>query len=614
MRASGSTERGGGSLSRPVYRRPRAGLCHCALLAGLLLALPSFAEDLAPAFRLPIAGRALAGPVIDAHSGPDAAWILSEDHSLYLLSSAGTLLSRIPLPLDPRPFLAVDPAGRAIVLFDESWLAAYTRAGREAWRTRLDALPALADGAVLPRIAFGSDERIFIAAGPRLACYSQAGRRLWAVDLPAALAAGPAIDGAGRPVVGLADGSIVIFSPYGEAAARATTGSVYALGAFVRAPAGGAGGQGGGGATAPQSLVAPGLPLLAVGCADGRPGTLGSPSLLLLDSAGRAVATLALSGKAIGFASDGATLYALEAGGRLSGVASNGSLLWSADTGVTDGAISLYSDRLAVTGKGRAVSVSLRGSILKEASFTNSSSACALSPSGLLFSPGADWVLGAYHFEKSLGPPVEPRPPDYGGPAGLDQDSPLYDPALMEASRRIALLADFDAKLEAGAIGAEEARARALATAIALGSFEPNYPASQARFRTDPFSRARAAALLGRLGSPECVPFLARVFAEDGDSSVRAAACEAIAAIGRDPEGAAGAAFSAAASGVGGRLDGEAAAAVVEAIVALATRSGSSPGVDALRALLALSAPPNDPNVRNAAGKALSRIAGTLGP
>jgi len=122
-----------------------------------------------------------------------------------------------------------------------------------------------------------------------------------------------------------------------------------------------------------------------------------------------------------------------------------------------------------------------------------------------------------------------------------------------------------------------------------------------------------AVRLLGLMGSPERVSILLRVFREDADSAVRAAACRALAAIGRDPSGEAGAAFYDLASGVK-RLDAETAVALISAIESLVLSSGATPPVDAVRALLALSAAPNAPDVRNAAARALGRLAGNLGP
>jgi outer membrane protein assembly factor BamB len=62
--------------------------------------------------------------------------------------------------------------------------------------------------------------------------------------------------------------------------------------------------------------------------------------------------------------------------------------------------------------------------------------------------------------------------------------------------------------------------------------------------------RVRALQLLGIIGSRETIPFLTRIFTQDQDPVVRAAAAEAIGAIGMDPDGIALNAFSNAARSV----------------------------------------------------------------
>lgn len=639
MRASGSAKTrvaAAGALAVSTGPGPRA---RGSLVPALVLAMaalaggappPCAAAELEPSFRLPIAGRAAAGPVIDEGRKPEAAWILSEDRSLYLLSDAGALISHI-VPSDrPLSFLAVDPAGRALVILaptsGPAVLAAYTRLGRESWRASLESLgrlagadgsatgrpsggtgggsaagaAAMAGGDGLPGLAFGADERIFLAYVRRALCLSQAVRRLWALDLPADCVLPPALDGAGRLLLALSDGSLAAISPYGVVEALVDTGRLSALGAFARAPWRADAAAGAQAASAVEPLVAA--------------GTEGG-EVLLMDRRGGILSRLALpqgAGPALSFASDGKSLYVLTKAGKVSGIASTGSLLWSAEAGVRDGRLSLYPDRLVATGTGRAVSVSLWGNILKEAAFTNATGPCVLSPSGLLYSPGADWVLGAYRFEKVLGPRIEPLAPAYGDdPAAVRMVLDL-DPSAGDSRHRIDILERFEAELGSGSLGSDEGRAGALASGMALGLFEGSWPQQQAVLHSDPWSRAMAVRLLGLLGSPERVPLILRVFREDADPSVRSAACRALAAIGRDPTGEAGAAFYAAASGVK-RLDAETAVALISAIESLVL-SSSSPPVDAVRALLALSAAPNAPDVRNAAAKALGRLAGNLGP
>jgi hypothetical protein len=584
-----------------VPRTRAAAFALLAALAFLAMSGPSLAAaELEPSFRLPIAGRAAAGPVVAAGIKPEAAWILSEDQSLYLLSDSGALIAHINFPKRPLPFLAVDPAGRALVVLvpaggGPASLVAYSRLGQEVWQAQLDAFADPTSRQASPTIAFGADERVFIGMGKSLLCFAQNGRRLWSLDLPAAIVLGPSVDGAGRPILGLADGSLLVAGPMGGIEARASLGGLSALGPFARASW--RGGEG----------AAGDLPLLAAGLRDGR--------ILLLGRKAEVLATVEGAVPVSAFASDGASLYALRSDGRLSGLSRTGEAWWSAETRVQRGSLSLYADRLVATGQGRAVSISLWGSLFKEASFTNSTGPCVLSPTGMLYSPGADWVIGAYRFEKVLGPRIEPLPPPYGDDQALLDQYLLIDPTMGDTSGRAALLAELAAGIDSGSLGEDEGRVGALAGALALGGFEGSWPAHEARFRADPWARVQALRLLGRLGSPARISLLLKVFRDGAaDPLVRASACDAIAAIGRDPLGEAGAAFLEAATPGQPRLQPEVAMALVAAIEAISLRGGPPPGVEAVRALIALSAAPNSPDVRSAAGKALGRLAGTLGP
>lgn len=552
---------------------------------------------LEPSFRLPIAGKPAAPLLLDASLAPSAAWVLSEDHGLYLLSEDGRLLAKTALPLRPRDFLALDGAGRALVVLDSPegpLLSAWTRVGKEAFRVYLGGF--LPEESSVPSLALGSDDRLFLGAGSRVLCLAQNGQRLWSRDLSGAIAAGPVADGLGRAALGLADGTILVLSPYGETEISYSAGSqIQALSAFAS-----------GAWNAPLRDQGPGSPVLAASTQGGE--------VLVLDRRGRLAASQKPQGGARALASDGAVLYSLSPTGLLSAWSTGGSLLWQASTGVPSGRISVYAARLIVTGPGKAVSLDREGGVYREASFANAAGASVPASSGLLFSPGADWVLGAYPFEKALGPSLGTPLQAYGYAEDSLDEILLYDPALGDSGHRLALLARISASLDSGSLGAEEGRAGALAAAMARGDFDPSYPASEARFRLDPLPRVRAMEILGRLGSPESLPLLLGIFSKAQDPALRAAACDAIGAICRDPSGEVGSAFVRAIQTSRAGLDGQVASGIVAVIEALALRSGSPPGREALGALLALTQSPQRPDVKNAATRALSRIAGSFGP
>lgn len=584
------------ALARLAPRQVRALAIIGLALTAAFLAAQAPAGGLEPSFRLPIAGRPRAPLVLDSRQSPSVAWVLSEDHALYVLSEEGRLLSKTPLPLRPRAFLALDGAGRALVVLDSAqgpFLSAWTRVGKEAFRTSLADL-GLGESSV-PTLALGSDERLFLASASRLVCLAQNGQRLWTKDLPLPLAVGPVVDGLGRPCLGLEDGKILFFSPYGQVEASFDAKSpALALSAFVPGP------------WKSPSSQDEGQPVLAVATQGG--------DILLLDRKAGLIARPRPEAGVASLASDGSLLYSLSSQGLLSAWTGAGALLWKASTAVSSGGLGIYASRLLVTGPGRAVSLNRQGEILREAGFANAVGASVPTSSGLLFSPGADWILGAYPFEKSLGPRLGASLEAYGyGEADL-VDLLLYDPALGDSGHRLALLAELSARLDSGELGAEEGRGGALAAAVARGDFDPSYPSSEARFRAEPLPKVRALEVLGRLGSPENLALLVQVFSQAPDASLRSAACDAIGAIARDPQGLVGAAFARAIQLGRTGLDTQVALAMVDAMESLALRSGSPPGLETLRALLSLSQGNQKPDVKIAATRALSRIAGSLGP
>jgi hypothetical protein len=593
MRASGWT------------RRPGAGLLAFTLVSILAAVFiePAVAEagaEVEPAFRLPIGGKPLAGPLLDESMSPASIWILSEDSSLYLLSEQGKLLSRTALPGKAAPFLALDSGGRALLVIDGK-LSAWTRLGREAFRADLG----LAADEV-PLCAFGSDGRLFLAASGKLWCLSPSGRQLWSLELPGG-AGGLACDSHGRILVaspaggsgGPADGGLTVVSPRGGVEARLPeAGAVSALCAF------GAGSDGG-----PMAAVA------AAGRTDGAVLMLSGPG----GSAGRVTADCEITARVqaasdaiCDFATDGRILYALSVSGRVAAISPAVQLLWALDTGLKSGRLSLHAARLVVTGRGQAASLDLSGKLAAAASLRNSAAPSILSPSGLLFSPGEDWVLGAYYFEAGVGPALQPPLRPYADDSGAVDEELAYDPVITTSGGRLAFLAAMEERLDSGELGEEEGRAGAVAAAMVAGAFDKSFPAAEARFRADPLPKTRALHLLGRMGSPSRLGAIIKAFEDDPEPAVKAAACQAVAAIGLDPDGRALASFSRVAAAA--RLDEEAAFAVIAAVLELSLDSGSPPGLDSMRCLLSLSRRPYGQDVRNAAAKALGRLAGSLAP
>ena len=538
-----------------------------------------------PAFRLAAGGLALAGPLLDAGASPASVWLLSEDHSLYSLNEEGALVARISLAEGSStalfaPYLALDSFGRVLVSSNGTMLSAFTRMGARAWTAGL----AQVGGRAYPP-AFGSDGRTFAFSGRNLVCLNPSGLRLWSLALPAEPSCPPGVDGRGFPCVGLVDGSLLIASPYGALLQRLPLGSSPCL-LFPL-----------------KSSSSPGqrdAAVLAAGLEDGR---------VLLIAEGAVAASYKSVSKPLSLASDGQLLYGLDATGEAFALSLDAKPLWRAATGCLKGSLYLFSQRLVAAGQGRAVSLSLGGEVFRELRIPGSTGTIVISPAGLAFSSGADWILAAYRFEKALGPPRLPELLPYPPPADISRSVLLFDPQAADSSRQLIRLADIEKSLRSGTMGEGEREAAAYCSAVATRTLEFELSQAERRRRGNPLARARACYLLGALGSPDYREPLFRVLESDIDSAVRVAACDALAAIAVDSDGRSMTAFLAAASKP---IDDATAVTIVRAIEGMELRSGLGPNRDGLRSLVKLATAPYGQSVRDRAVEALGRISGAI--
>jgi hypothetical protein len=590
----------------------RAVLAAALCLSTFLVFSQTGISSLEPAFRLPAGGLPLAPPVLDASGSPALVWLLSEDHSLYGLTEAGSLIARIPLEGSFEgegytPFLAVDPFARVLLVSADRRLSAYTRMGALAWRT------GLGEGLAWPP-AFGSDGRSFVLSASSLVCLNPAGLRLWSLALPSPPSCPPGVDGRGYPCAGLADGRLLVATPYGQVLRILDLGSP--PGTLLGLPAARAAGQAASGAAAQPAA----RPLLAAGMRDGR---------ILLVGEGGILAVHASASQALGLAWDGKVLYSMDSGGEALALSAEAKPLWKASTGCVKGGLFLFGERLVVVGQGRAVSLSLDGEVFRELKLPGSLGSPLISPAGLAFSSGRDWILAAYRFERPLGPLVFPKPEPYPNPADLATGDDvgrdyvardyvardyvarvlLFDPLASDSSRQLKRLAEIEKSLRSGTIGADEPESAAFCAAVATGAFDRDLSPVERRRRGNPLARSRACYLLGDLGSPDYRVALFAVLGGDSDPAVRIAACEALASMSVDGDGLSMEAFLRVASRP---IDDATALAVASAIEAMELRSGSGPGEDGLRTLIKLTSAPYGQSVRDRALTALGRISGTI--
>jgi outer membrane protein assembly factor BamB len=216
----------------------------------------------------------------------------------------------------------------------------------------------------------------------------------------------------------------------------------------------------------------------------------------------------------------------------------------------------------------------------------------AFSDEGILYAGGSDWVLYAYQMEDRVKVPKQSRygpaaEGSYGGavprPSPWTEDPDRFDWAVIDGR-----LKTISAAIGNGQVGTEEQNYTAYLRELAGGASR----APENRSRLHPLvhvhHRAEAARLLSYIGSRETIPFLADLLSGDPDPLVKAAAAEAIGAIGADPEGAAMAVFASLVFPPSPGRDEQVMAAIAAATGALCRFSGpplSNSGVRLLTAL-----------------------------
>ncbi|PKL23664.1 MAG: hypothetical protein CVV47_12660 [Spirochaetae bacterium HGW-Spirochaetae-3] len=573
MRGSGST--------RP--RTAPRGIAFSGLaLSMLLAAAPCFGQDPPPdtmaeadtLFRFPVGGVVTAGPVIAA----GRAWLLSDSRTLYVLTVDGVAIGKRVLPDRRAPFIACDGYGRAVVSEGSAGIALVNKAGQEVWRADLGAAPASAP-------AFASDGRVFVAAGTSLLTFAPNGTRLWLDALPAAPSAPIVIGPGGGPAIGLADGSVCLYPPDGGVSATLALGS------------------------APVALAAS-SDRLAAALSDGRvvvyrPLGVESGADELPDAA-------RLGSRPIGLAycSDG--FYALGANGTLLAIDADGRERWRIDVPIGSGQALLeaFEDRVVVLTKAAVRSYGADGEIYRTLRLSNAVSMPAMAPSGAVFAGGADWILYAYRFERPLSAADAPSisPLDYEAISAVAREESYWSIAPYDDSIVMERLDYIENSIGSSTISGESRNSSLYLAAVALGMMEAPFgsgPAAAGPSPRGPLPRIAACGLLGRMGLPQAVPILVDVFERDPEPAVQAAAAQAVAKIGLDPEGRALGAFARATER---RLDSRTAAAVIDAIDGLYRASGALDERAGILALVRIFGGDYPRDLRSRAEKALLRV------
>jgi outer membrane protein assembly factor BamB len=573
-----------------------------ALLAILFLTLCPAArsQDMAPLWSRELGGSITGIPAAQAES----VVAVLDSGDLRAFSSGGKALWTYAAGGRLSPFVSRSPEGVCYVSRINGAFIAVNRSGRELWRVNPGA--SLSGPAVI-----GWDGRVFVPAGNRIFCYTGAGRLLWSRNLERAPGTGPALDKDGSLILALENGVLLRIDPFGNTLSMnlsAVPQSILSIGSagdgtcrFLVVHRNGnlelvdLGVEG-----SAISGWRPPLPGL-----DGRISlpSLPSPPLAAL-SRGKEAAVLLRDGRLVMlYAETGQILWTGESHAK-------GQATDARDPAAAEAAM-IFDERgiYALTRSG-ASGFTGDGRRLWNIRLDNSTSLPVFGDDGNLYSGAKNWTLYAYRLEER----VKTRKQSLYGPApaglygtGNPPPSPWaafpYRFGSAEIERRLETLGK---ALNAGTLGDREMAYTAdlmeMAGAASVPVVSPTQPLVQ------PGYRIRALRFLGLFGSRETIPFLVRVFKNDGEPLVKAAAAEAIGRIGADPDGIALSAFANSLFAPARVKDEQTLRAVAAATGSLCRFSGPPLSETGVRILTVLGAPEQPRAVRAQARQELRAL------
>ncbi|MDR1587712.1 MAG: PQQ-binding-like beta-propeller repeat protein [Treponema sp.] len=540
--------------------------------------------DAEPIWRQALGGAVTGLPTVQAQS----AVVVLDGGNIKAYSTGGRPLWNYAARGKLSPFVARSREGTSYISRTNGIFFAVNRAGREIWRLKL--------GSPLSgQVVCGWDGRIFVPTGKKISCYTASGHLLWERNFDEQIDISPALEQDGGIILSLEKGELLRISPFGTVRRIALSSPPQSLvslqGAgkilvlykngnaeFVDYAGMKTAEEQAEEATSPpvrpeQSLVV----------------RLPAPPLAAAGRGGRAAITL----------NDGRVTI-------ISG--QDGSLLWIGDShirvrgksgGAENEAAMIYDERgVYVLSKSGATGFTEDGRRLWFIMLENSAYIPAFDDDGVLYSGGTDWILYAYKLEdrarrrrQSLYGPAPEGVYGVGAPPPSSWADYYFRFDEAELNTRLDII---DRAIRSGAVGPNELEYAAYLMETAAGEYNrPN--ASQTQPPVQAAHRLRALRLLGIIGSRETIPYLAKVFSNDHEPLIRAAAAEAIGNIGCDPDGIALQAFMNAVVPPGAVRDEQVLMAVASAVGALCRFSGpplSNMGVRILNLLIGANQPP----------------------
>jgi len=451
-------------------------------------------------WRQAVGGAVIGRPTVQAQS----VVVALDGGSVKAYSASGRPLWAFSARGRISPQITRSREGTSYICRTNGIFIALSRIGKELWRTNIG-------GALSGPVVVGWDGRVFVPAAQKIFCYTASGNQLWVRELEAAVSAGPWLDHSGGILLALENASALRIDPYGAAV-------------ILKLP------------SVPRMLLSSGAQVMAL---------YRSGDVQLLDPSlpDAAPADLPrLPSPPVAAASRGNAIVAALANGQLVMLSPNGETRWTADTHVRvqqqRGAAIAESDIAVVYNERGIYALSASGASGfntdgKRRWFTtikNASGVPAFDDEGVLYSGGTDWILYAWKLEERAS---RQKPTLYGAAPQGAYGKGIYPPILpsihYDETQVRQRLQDIHREIKAGRVGENEREWLV---------YLMNVAASGERHGI--FSiplRVQALQILSLIGSGETMPWLARFFRMEEETLVKAAAADAIGAIGLDPNG-----------------------------------------------------------------------------
>lgn len=477
---------------------------------------PAVSAD--PVWEQELRGEVISFPFLQAES----AVIILKNGEVKSYSRQGNWLWTYKVGEEIAPYVSRAREGTTYVSSISGTVIAVNRVGRELWKLNIGA-------PVSSPVTVGWDGRLFILTGSRIYCRTASGFSLWVKDLGSPVLVKPVLNRRGGLAMVLENNELVLVSHVGRierfqlrekplhvVPLEITGGKdsyylFYASGALERIYR-----------NDDLSLSSESLPSLsqppaaAAGWKEHAAVTLRDGSIQLLSVPDAGVLWTGASHETRGERGDGSLgpysaamqfdergIYVLSAKGVTGFRTSDGRRLWM----------------LRITGAATIPS---------------------FSDEGYLYSGGTDRILHTYRVEerrrnipRSIYGPMPEGSYGLGSPPPSSWSklgSTRYDPITIAKMHNT-----IESAIKQGQIGENEPEFVAYLMETAGISLTPTYSPVRPLVRVE--DRAACIRLLGYLGSRETIPYLARLFVNDNEPSIKSACCEAIGRIGVDPSG-----------------------------------------------------------------------------